>query len=66
MNIHVNRLYSQERQGKDPVAVSEVTLSLANAKRDDITGTEMAGRKTKRALDRDGETTSGTKLSSLI
>ena len=46
--------------------MSEVTLSLANAKRDDITGTEMAGRKTKRALDRDGETTSGTKLSSLI
>ena len=27
--------------------MSEVTLSLANAKRDDITGTEMAGRKTK-------------------
>ena len=39
--------YTLRREGKDPVAVSQVTLSLAKAKRDDITGTEMAGRKTK-------------------
>ena len=37
----------QERQSKDPLSASEVTFSLANAKRNDITGTEIAGRKTK-------------------
>ena len=47
VNILVNWWYPQERQGKDPLGVSDVTLSLAKAKRDDIRGTEMAGRKTK-------------------
>ena len=37
----------QERQSKDPLSASEVTFSLANAKRNGITGTEMGGRKTK-------------------
>ena len=32
---------------KDSHGVSEVTFSLAKAKGDDVTGTELSGRKTK-------------------
>ena len=34
-------------ENKDPHGVSEVTFSLAKAKRDDVTGMELPGRKTK-------------------
>ena len=33
-------------KAKEPLGVREVTLSLAKAKRDDITSTEMAEKKT--------------------
>ena len=44
---HPCQLMIPSGENKDPHGVSEVTFSLAKAKRDDVTGTELSGRKTK-------------------
>ena len=44
---HPCQLMIPSEENKAPHGVSEVTFSLAKAKRDDVTGTELSGRKTK-------------------
>ena len=46
-SVSIDDTLRRDRGRKDPHGMSEVTVSLVKAKREDVTGTEVAGRQTK-------------------